>query len=85
MIFVVSRMDCVQYSASPDYGDELAVCSVVELRAGGKCVIFHEELRRQEEVLAGARISVFCINATTKEPIALPDDVLQGLTPHIAK
>lgn len=81
-IFVVSRIDGVRHAADARHGDALDVCSVVELRSGGRCVVFHEELRRGEELLSEGRVSVFCIDSNTREPKPCPEEVQRGLAPH---
>jgi acyl-CoA thioester hydrolase len=57
-----------------------AIAVGVEIESLGRVrVIFHQEIRREEEVLVRARITVACVSCGTMKPSEIPQEVRKKL------
>eukprot|EP01062_Namystynia_karyoxenos_P067233 TRINITY_DN61133_c0_g1_i1.p1 TRINITY_DN61133_c0_g1~~TRINITY_DN61133_c0_g1_i1.p1 ORF type:complete len:326 (+),score=123.24 TRINITY_DN61133_c0_g1_i1:81-980(+) len=82
-IFVVARMDNVRFLADAAYGDQLEVHSVCELKSSDMCIVFHERLVRDHDVLAEAAVTVYCIDAENRQPRSCTDDIKEAVTKFV--
>jgi acyl-CoA thioester hydrolase len=73
MLWVVSEMT-INYVKPARVDDALEVTVAVENMGRVRCS-FHQEIRRGEEVLIKARVSVACVTAEGFKPIEIPADV----------
>ncbi len=73
MLWVVSEIT-INYVKPAKLDDALEVTVAVENLGRVRCS-FHQEVRRGEEVLAKARVSVACVSADNFKPIEIPADV----------
>lgn len=71
--FVVHSVDA-QYRKPARMDDELIVTAVVEQLAR-TYIVFHQQVRRGDEVLCDAHIKVACVDTTQLRPAALPAPV----------
>jgi acyl-CoA thioester hydrolase len=77
IIFVVRHVT-VDYFKPALFNDELDV-TVEPVESGRSRIFFAQNVRRGDALLAGARISVVCINATSFKPVKMPDVIIQAL------
>lgn len=75
--FVVRSVSC-DYLRPARLDDELDALARLE-RAGGASLLFAQELRRGDELLAQARVKVACIDVNRLAPAALPAALLAAL------
>ena len=73
MLFIVSEI-AVEF-VKPARLDDAVNISVAIENLGRVRVTFHQEIRRGEDTLVKARVSVACVMAETFKPIEIPTDV----------
>ena len=73
MLFIVSEI-AVEF-VKPARLDDAVNISVAIENLGRVRVTFHQEIRRGEDTLVKARVSVACVAAETFKPIEIPTDV----------
>jgi len=77
LMFVVQRV-AVNYCLAAQLDDELeASARIVSLR--GARIVFHQSVRRGEEVLAEGEITIACVDRGQRKPRRLPADMLARL------
>jgi acyl-CoA thioester hydrolase len=73
MLWIVSEIT-INYVKPARVDDALEVTVAVENMGRVRCS-FHQEIRRGEEVLVKARVSVACVTAEGFKPMEIPADV----------
>jgi acyl-CoA thioester hydrolase len=73
MLWVVSEIT-INYVKPARVDDALEVSVAVENMGRVRCT-FHQEIRRGDEVLVKARVSVACVTADGFKPMEIPADV----------
>jgi acyl-CoA thioester hydrolase len=73
MLWVVSEIT-INYVKPARVDDALEVSVAVENMGRVRCT-FHQEIRRGDEVLVKARVSVACVTAEGFKPMEIPADV----------
>jgi acyl-CoA thioester hydrolase len=73
MLWVVSEIN-INYVKPARVDDALEVSVAVENMGRVRCT-FHQEIRRGDEVLVKARVSVACVTAEGFKPMEIPADV----------
>ena len=73
MLFIVSEI-AVEF-VKPARLDDAVNISVGIENLGRVRVMFHQEIRRGEDILVKARVAVACVAAETFKPIEIPTDV----------
>ena len=73
--FVVHSLDA-QYRKPARADDELKVSARVE-KIARTYILFHQQVKRGEELMCEARIKVACINAVKHKPAAIPPELQQ--------
>lgn len=73
--FVVHSLDA-QYRKPARADDELQVSARVE-KIARTYILFHQQVKRGEELMCEARIKVACIDAVKHKPAAIPPELQQ--------
>ena len=73
--FVVHSVDA-QYRKPARADDELQVSARVE-KIARTYILFHQQVKRGEELMCEARIKVACIDAVKHKPAAIPQELQQ--------
>ena len=73
--FVVHSLDA-QYRKPARADDELQVSAWVE-KIARTYILFHQQVKRGEELMCEARIKVACIDAVKHKPAAIPPELQQ--------
>jgi tol-pal system-associated acyl-CoA thioesterase len=74
LMFVVRDLS-VSYMLPARLDDELeATASIVQLRGAG--IVFQQSIRRGEELLARAEVTIACVDSTGLKPRRLPADMV---------
>jgi acyl-CoA thioester hydrolase len=71
IVFVVSSMT-VEFAKPARLDDAIAVSVQVESLGKVRCV-FHQEIRREDEVLVRAKVTVACVTAEGFKPVEIPE------------
>ena len=73
MVWVVSEI-AIQYLKPARVDDALEISAAVETMGRVRCT-FYQEIRRGDELLVKARVSIATVSADTYKPIEIPADL----------
>lgn len=76
-MFVVADV-AAKYAAPATLDDELKVTAAVE-SVGAATLIFHQMVRRNDELLVDGRVTIALVNAETGRPCRLPQSLRAAL------
>lgn len=79
ILFVVAGLE-IDYRR-PARHDDLLEVSVAIAERGRAGLVFAQQVRRGDELLASARVRVACVDAATFKPTAVPADLADQLDP----
>ena len=77
VIFVVKNIN-IDYRMPGFLDDLLDVVTTVEV-AGHFSVVFHQEIRRGEDILAVVTVKAASVNTETKRPVPIPREILDAV------
>ncbi len=77
IIFVASQL-AIDFVKPARLDDSIAIG--VELESLGRVrIVFHQEIRRDEDILVRARVTIACLSADGFRPAEIPDEVRKKL------
>lgn len=77
LMFVITRAD-VEYLAPAKLDDELQVSADI-IQAGAARLVFAQEVRRGDTVLAKGTVTAACVDRVTVKPKRIPKPMLEAL------
>ena len=81
LLFVVADIS-IKYHHRAQLEDSLIVTAEIE-RLGHASIIFDQKVMRGDEVLVSAKVRVGAINATTRQPMAIPAEAREKILPFV--